>query len=116
MITSMIAAMGKNRVIGKNNQLMWHLPEEMQYFKDTTLGHHIIMGRKTFDAHPKALPGRTSVIITQDPHYVTPPKCIAKDSIASALDLPKKMAKPKLLSLVAPKSMLKPSTWSTAFI
>ncbi|MCB1197788.1 MAG: dihydrofolate reductase [Deltaproteobacteria bacterium] len=87
MITSMIAAMGKNRVIGKNNQLMWHLPEEMQYFKDTTLGHHIIMGRKTFDAHPKALPGRTSVIITRDPHYVTPPKCIVKDSIASALNL-----------------------------
>ena len=50
MIRSMIAAMGKNRVIGQNNQMMWHLPLEYKYFKETTMGHCLIMGRKNYEA------------------------------------------------------------------
>jgi len=66
MIISLIAAMGKNRVIGKNNQMMWHLPLEYKYFKETTLGHHIVMGRKNYEAIGRALPGRPNLVITRD--------------------------------------------------
>lgn len=66
MIVSMISAMGKNRVIGKNNQMMWHLPLEFKYFKETTLGHCIITGRKNFEAQGRALPGRTNIIVTRN--------------------------------------------------
>jgi dihydrofolate reductase len=67
---SMIVAIGKNRVIGKSNILLWHLPEDLKRFKRLTLGHPVIMGRKTFDSIVgmlgKPLPGRTNVVITRD--------------------------------------------------
>ncbi len=65
MIRSMIAAMGKNRVIGQNNQMMWHLPLEYKYFKETTMGHCLIMGRKNYEAQGRLLPGRTNIIVTR---------------------------------------------------
>ena len=67
MIVSMISAMGKNRVIGKDNKMMWRLPLEWDYFKSTTLGHCIITGRKNYEAQGRALPGRTNIIVTRNP-------------------------------------------------
>lgn len=87
MRTSIIAAMGKNRVIGKNNKLMWRLPQELAYFKETTMGHHLIMGRKTFESYPKVLPGRTSIIVTRNEKFEVPLSCLRAASIEDALSL-----------------------------
>lgn len=68
----MIAAMSSNRVIGKDNDLPWHLPDDFNFFKETTKGHHVIMGRKNFESLPKKfkpLPGRTNIIITRDKNF-----------------------------------------------
>lgn len=85
MIISMIAAMGKNRVIGKGNKMMWRLPKEWDYFKKTTLGHCIITGRKNFEAQGRALPGRTNIIVTRNPDFKVE-GCVVKHSIQDALD------------------------------
>lgn len=66
MILSLIAAMSKNRVIGNQGKIPWHLPEDMTHFKESTMGHSIIMGRKTFDSIGKALPGRKNIVITRN--------------------------------------------------
>jgi len=71
MIT-MIAAAGENNELGKNNDLVWHLPDDFKRFKQLTTGHHIIMGRKTFESFPKPLPNRTHLVITRDKNYVNP--------------------------------------------
>ncbi|MDF1510373.1 dihydrofolate reductase [Robertmurraya sp. DFI.2.37] len=63
---SFIVAMDDNRVIGKNNQLPWHLPEDLKFFKRTTMGHPIIMGRKTFISIGRPLPGRENIILTRN--------------------------------------------------
>ena len=69
-IINIIAALGKNRAIGKDNSLLWHIPDDMKRFKALTMGHPVIMGRKTFDsivaALGKPLPGRTNIVITRD--------------------------------------------------
>lgn len=62
---SLISALARNGVIGINNALPWRLPEDLKYFKSLTLGHHILMGRKTYESIGKPLPGRTTVIITR---------------------------------------------------
>jgi dihydrofolate reductase len=72
MRISMIAAMAKNRVIGHKNALPWHLPEDLRHFRDLTMGHHILMGRKTFESIGKPLPGRQSVVISRNPDFVFP--------------------------------------------
>lgn len=82
---SLIAAMAKNRVIGVNNTLPWRLPEDLQHFKALTLGHHILMGRKTFESIGRPLPGRTTVIITRNA-FAAPLGCVVADSIQSAID------------------------------
>lgn len=64
-----IVAQAKNRVIGNQNRLPWHLPEDLKYFKSVTLGKPIIMGRKTFDSIGRPLPGRTNIVVTRDPNY-----------------------------------------------
>lgn len=61
--------MARNRVIGIDNRLPWHLPEDLQHFKRLTMGHHIIMGRKTYASIGRPLPGRTTVILTRQPGY-----------------------------------------------
>lgn len=66
---SIIVAVAKNRVIGIDNTLPWHLPEDLKRFRAMTMGHHIIMGRKTFDSLGRLLPGRTTVIVTRNPDY-----------------------------------------------
>jgi len=65
----MIAAVADNRVIGRDNDLIWHLPADLQFFKTTTKGHHIIMGRKTFESLNKPLPYRTNIIVTRQSDY-----------------------------------------------
>lgn len=65
MSLSIIVAMAKNRVIGAENDLPWHLPADLKYFKATTLGKPIIMGRKTFDSIGRPLPGRQNIVITR---------------------------------------------------
>jgi len=66
---SLIVAMDKNKVIGVNNQLPWHLPADLKYFKKVTTGHPIVMGRKTRDSIGRNLPNRENVIITRNPDY-----------------------------------------------
>lgn len=66
---SFLLAMDRNRVIGKDNDMPWHLPADLAYFKKTTMGHPIVMGRKTHEAIGKALPGRRNVIVTRNPAY-----------------------------------------------
>jgi dihydrofolate reductase len=66
MSLSIIVAMAKNRTIGVNNTLPWRCPEDLKHFKSLTMGHHMIMGRKTFDSIGKPLPGRTTVVVTRD--------------------------------------------------
>ncbi len=68
MIT-IIAAAGENNELGKDNDLLWHLPEDFKRFKQLTTGHHIIMGRKTFETFPKPLPNRIHIVITRNKNF-----------------------------------------------
>ena len=69
---SLIVAMSRNRVIGALGQIPWHLPDELKLFKRLTMGHHIIMGRKTWDSIGRLLPGRTTVVVTRQPGFEVP--------------------------------------------
>ncbi len=69
MILSSIAAMARNRVIGVDNKLPWHIPEDFKFFKEKTKGHVLIMGRKTFESLGKPLPNRFHIVITRQPEY-----------------------------------------------
>lgn len=69
MILSLLVAASENNVIGKDNQLPWHLPNDLKYFKNLTWGMPILMGRKTFDSIGKALPGRKSIVITRNQEW-----------------------------------------------
>ncbi len=69
MILSIIAAIGQNNELGKDNQLLWQMPADMKHFRETTSGHPVIMGRKTFESIGRALPNRENIIITRDPQY-----------------------------------------------
>ena len=81
---SLIVAMDRQRVIGREGRLPWHLPADLQRFKSLTMGHHIIMGRKTWESIGRLLPGRVSVVVTRNPHYAAPGAVIA-GSLAQAL-------------------------------
>ena len=72
MKISAIVAMSENRVIGRGNQIPWHLPEDLKRFKKITLGHPVIMGRKTFESIGRLLPGRVNCIITRQAHFQVP--------------------------------------------
>ncbi len=74
---SLIVAMAKNRVIGAEGKIPWYLPNELQLFKQVTMGHHIVMGRKTFESIGRLLPGRTTVIMTRQRDYTVPGAKIA---------------------------------------
>lgn len=85
MIT-VIAAVAQNNALGKENQLLWHLPDDFKRFKTLTSGHYIIMGRKTFESFPKPLPNRTHVIITRQSDY-QPEGCIVVNSLKKAIEV-----------------------------
>lgn len=91
MIISMIAAMGSNRVIGKDNDIPWHLPDDFKYFKETTKGHHVIMGRKNWESLPRSfqpLPGRPNIVITRQDEYPLEGATVVK-SLEEALQIAK---------------------------
>jgi len=83
---SIIAAVARNRVIGINNTLPWHLPEDLKRFRALTMGHHIIMGRKTYESLGRLLPGRTTVIVSRSKDYAVLGALVA-DSLDAALTL-----------------------------
>lgn len=88
MKLSIIAALGRNRAIGYQNQLPWRLPADLQRFKQLTMGHHMLMGRKTFESIGRPLPGRTSIIITRQPGYKAE-GCLIVHSLEDAITLAK---------------------------
>ena len=85
---TLIAAAGDNNELGKNNDLVWHLPDDFKRFKKLTSGHHIIMGRKTFDSFPQPLPNRTHVVITRQENFKKP-GIIVVHSLERAIELTK---------------------------
>jgi len=91
MKVSLIVAVSENGVIGKNNDLIWHLPKDIRLFKETTMGHHVIMGRKNFESIPhkyRPLPNRTNVVITRQTDYAAE-GCVVVNSVEEALEVAK---------------------------
>lgn len=92
---SMIAAIGKNRELGKDNKLLWHIGEDFKRFKELTLNSVVIMGRKTYESLPekfRPLPNRTNIVITRN-RALSPSGCLASNSIEEALEKAKKFNK-----------------------
>ncbi len=87
MIT-LIAATAKNKALGKDNDLIWHLPADLKRFKQVTSGNYIIMGRNTFESIGKPLPNRTSIIVTRNPNYFKD-GCLIANSLEEAIELTK---------------------------
>lgn len=90
-IISIIAAHDDNLGIGKNGKLPWHLSADLKRFKKITIGHPIIMGRKTFNSLGRVLPGRDHIVITRNPHLVTTPEWQSVNSLDQALKLAKSL-------------------------
>ena len=91
MKVSLIVAVSENGVIGKDNDLIWHLPKDMRFFKEITTGHHVIMGRKNFESIPhkfRPLPNRTNIIITRQSNYKAE-GCVVVNSVEEALKVAK---------------------------
>lgn len=84
---TLIAATSTNNALGKDNQLVWHLPDDFKRFKTLTSGHYIIMGRKTFESFPKPLPNRIHLIITRQKDYQVPDGCIVVPSLEKAVEI-----------------------------
>jgi dihydrofolate reductase len=95
MVISLIAAMDEFRGIGVDNRLPWHLPADLKRFKSLTMGHHLIMGRKTFETIGKPLPGRKSIVVTHDRNYTASgcpeDTCHVVHSLEEALDIAESM-------------------------
>lgn len=86
---SLVVAVSENYVIGKDNKLIWHLPADLKFFKEVTMGHHMIMGRNTFDSIGRVLPGRTSIVVTRNKDLRLPEGVLKAGSFQEALDLAK---------------------------
>jgi dihydrofolate reductase len=86
VIVSLIVAMDLKRGIGKDNRLPWHLSDDLQQFKRLTMGHHLVMGRKTYESIGKALPGRTTIVLTHQRDY-HPESCLVAHSLEAALSI-----------------------------
>ncbi len=86
MIISLIAACSTNRVIGVDNDLPWHVPADMRFFMRTTKGHHVIMGRKTFESLGVPLKNRTNIVVTRDPFFIAS-GVLVTHGISEAVDL-----------------------------
>lgn len=93
---TLIAAAGENNELGKDKDLVWHLPDDFKRFKKLTTGHYIIMGRKTFETFPKLLPNRTHIIITRREDY-QPEGAIVVNSLEKALEIPKDDPQPYVI-------------------
>ncbi|MBW3546179.1 MAG: dihydrofolate reductase [Bacteroidetes bacterium] len=86
MIRSIIVARANNGVIGKDNGLIWHMPRDLRFFKETTTGHYVLMGRKSYEAVGKPLPNRLNIIITRNSDYAAE-NCLVLHSLQEALEL-----------------------------
>ena len=93
---TLIAAAGENNELGKDKDLVWHLPDDFKRFKKLTTGHYIIMGRKTFETFPNLLPNRTHIIITRKKDY-NPEGAIVVNSLESALEEAKNDPQPFII-------------------
>ena len=91
MNLALISAMAENRTIGRNNRLPWKLPEDLKYFKRTTMGNSIIMGRKTWESIGRPLPGRTNIVISRDSNYEAE-KAKVVNSLGAAITLAENLA------------------------
>lgn len=96
MLISLIAAASTNRAIGKDGGLPWHLPADLRFFKEKTMGHHMLMGRKTWEAFPKALPGRTSIVLGKFTE-VLPEGVLMASSLAEGIDLARNRGEEELM-------------------
>ena len=85
MIT-LIAAIAQNNALGKNNDLIWHLPADLKHFRQLTTDHHIIMGRKTYESIGKPLPNRTTIIVTRNKEYFQE-GCLTASSLEEAIEI-----------------------------
>lgn len=94
---TIIVAAGENNAIGKDNDLIWHLSDDLKRFKSLTNGHHIIMGRKTFESFPKPLPNRTHIVITRQNEYSVPDGVIVVNSLDDAIDAARKDKQPFII-------------------
>ncbi|GAA4799741.1 dihydrofolate reductase [Litoribaculum gwangyangense] len=94
---TIIVAAAENHAIGKGNQLIWHLSDDLKRFKNLTNGHHIIMGRKTFESFPKPLPNRTHIVITRQKHYKVPDGVVVVNTLADAIDASKNDTQPFII-------------------
>ncbi|MCT4628798.1 dihydrofolate reductase [Winogradskyella sp.] len=94
---TIIVAAGEDNAIGKDNDLIWHLSNDLKRFKKLTSGHHIIMGRKTFESFPKPLPNRTHIVITRQKDYKAPDGVIVVNNIEDAIDAARKDSQPFII-------------------
>lgn len=94
---TIIVAAAENNAIGKGNKLIWHLSNDLKRFKALTSGHHIIMGRKTFESFPKPLPNRTHIVITRQKNYEVPSGVIVVNNIHDAIDAAKIDSQPFII-------------------
>jgi dihydrofolate reductase len=89
-MVGIVVAVSENNVIGKDNQLVWHLPADLKHFKNTTMGHPILMGRKTFESIGKPLPGRKSIVITRQEDYKAE-GCLIAHTVQEAIEKAKEL-------------------------
>lgn len=92
---SIIAAIGSNRELGKDNKLLWNIPEDLKRFRKLTMGHPVIMGRKTFESIGKSLPNRANIIITRDKNYQIV-GCLIAHSLEEAINMAKEKDKKEI--------------------
>lgn len=99
MKISMIAAVAENQVIGKDNDLVWDLPDDMKYFMTTTSGHVVVMGRKNWESIPskfRPLPNRTNIVLSRNPDYPLPKEVILTNNIEHSLEIGRKQKETEL--------------------
>lgn len=96
MIVSLIAALSTSRAIGISGGLPWHLPADLKFFKEKTMGHHLLMGRKTWDLFPKPLPGRISLVVSRKALSL-PDGVFGFDSIERAIEFARKQGETELM-------------------
>ena len=94
---TIIVAAGENNAIGKDNELIWHLSDDLKRFKSLTNNHHIIMGRKTYESFPKPLPNRTHIVITRQHNYKVPEGVIIANSLKNAISISQQDAQPFII-------------------
>ncbi|MDZ4714527.1 MAG: dihydrofolate reductase [Cytophagales bacterium] len=98
MIISLIAALTKNRVIGKNNDLPWHLPDDMKHFMQTTKEHHVLMGRKNLDSIPekfRPLPNRINIVLSRQ-RELKAPGCVVVHTLTEGVDFARQAGEQEL--------------------